>query len=147
MDSKGQMSADLIFATLLIIIIMGSLVTIIADRMETVETTEELGNARMIAENVAEAVNKVYAGGNGHSVTITLPEDINDKNYSVTVNKDGVFVTIDGMKGKAYSAAKKVSNSFSLSNTNVVMQNNQSYTITNVKDPSTEEYWIVITSA
>lgn len=146
MDTRGQLSADLIFATLLIIIIMGSLVTIIADRMETVETTEELGNARMVAENVAEAVNKVYAGGNGHSVTITLPEDINGKNYSVTVNKDGVFVTIDGKKGKAYIAAKKVSNSLGGSD-GVVMQNGQNYTITNVKDPSTEEYWIVITSA
>lgn len=140
MDSRGQLSADLIFATLLIIIIMGSLVTIIADRMETVTTTEELGNARMIAENVAEAVNKVYAGGNGHSLTITLPADINGQDYTVDVNANGVFVTINGKTGKAYTAAKRITLASP-------MVNGQNYTITNVKNKNTEEYWIVITSA
>ena len=143
MDSKGQMSAYFIFATLLVIIIMGSLVTIISDRMETVTTTEELGNARMIAENVAEAVNKVYAGGNGHSLTITLPADINDQDYTVNVNSNGVFIEINGNTGKAYIAAKRIT----VDTPDGQMHNGQNYKITNVKNPSTEEYWIEITPA
>ena len=143
MDSQGQLSADLIFATLLIIIIMGSLVTIIADRMETVTTTEELGNARMIAENVAEAVNKVYAGGNGHSLIITLPADINGQNYNVTVSQNGVLININGKTGKAYTAAKRIT----VNTGDGLMHNGQSYNLTNVKKMDTEEYEIVITSA
>ena len=62
------------------------------------------------------------------------------------LTQDGVFVTINGKTGKAYTAAKRVCNS-PFNAANVVMQNNQSYTITNVKHPTSEEYWIVITSA
>jgi uncharacterized membrane protein YraQ (UPF0718 family) len=144
MDDRGILSADFIFATLLIVIVIGSLVTIIADRMNTASQTEELGKSRMTAESVAEAINKVYSGGTGHSATINLPSNIADKNYDIKVNSTGVYILIDGMIGKAYIVPKGISNSYSLSNSNVIMQNGHNYYIKNVND-SSRHNWVVIT--
>lgn len=134
------MTAELIFATLLILVIAGSILTVINDRMDTVQITEEMGKARMQAENVAEAVNKVYAGGEGHSVTISLPQNISDQDYTISIGSDGVKIQIDGMTGKAYAAPKKVL----VDTSDNLMHSNQNYTITNVKE-SDGYHWIVIT--
>ena len=146
MDNQGVMTVDLIFATLLIIIIAGSIVTVISDRMNDVSQAEELTKARMTADNLAEAVNKVYSGGTGHSVTVKLPENITDKKYYVKVNSSGVYVIIEGMIGKAYVVPKKISNSYSLQETPVLMQGGATYEITNVNGSSGYN-WIVITGS
>lgn len=146
MDSRGVMTVDLIFATLLIIILAGSIITVISDRMDTASQTEELGKARMIAENVAEAINKVYSGGTGHLQTISLSNNITNKNYYINVNSSGVYVTIDGMTGKAYTAPQKISASYLLDETQITMHNGANYTIKSVN--SSDGYnWIVITSS
>ena len=144
MDSRGVMTVDLIFATLLIIILAGSIITVISDRMDTASQTEELGKARMMAESVAEAINQVYSSGTGHSQLISLPSNITNKNYYINVNSSGVYVTIDGMTGKAYIAPQKISTSYSLHETHIIMHNGASYIITNVNG-SDGYNWIVIT--
>ena len=146
MDNQGIMTVDLIFATLLIIIIAGSIITVISDRMNGVSQAEELTKARMTADNIAEAVNKVYSGGTGHSVNVNLPENITDKKYYVNVNSSGVYVIIDGMIGKAYVVPKKISNSYSLQETPVLMHGGATYEITNVNG-SNGYNWIVITGS
>jgi len=146
MDSRGIVTVDLIFATLLIIIVAGSIITIASGRMDTASQTEELGKARITSENIAEAVNKVYSGGTGHSATINLPDTINDKNYYITVNSSGVYVKVDGMIGKAYIAPKKISGSNSLQETQITMHNGANYTIKNVNG-SDGYSWIMITPA
>lgn len=107
---------------------------------------DELGNARMIGENVAETLNKVYAGGNGHSIYLKMPENINGKNYEVIVNSTGTYVKINGLTGKSFKTPHLISNSISLKNEAVTLQNNQAYLIKNVED-SNGHSWIVITSA
>ena len=144
MDNRGILSAELLFATLLMIILIGSIITVIADRMDTASQTEELGKARMTAESVAEAVNKVYSGGTGHSIIINLPSTIANKNYVINVNSTGVYISIDGMIGKAYIVPKDISNSYLLSNSNLILQNGNSYDIKNVNDSSGHN-WVVIT--
>lgn len=144
MDSRGVMTVDLIFATLLIIIVAGSIITIVSDRMDTVSGTEEVGKARMTAESIAEVINKVYSSGTGHSQTISLPGNITNKNYYVHVNSSGVYITIEGMIGKAHIAPNKISGSNSLQETQITMNNGASYTIKNVNG-SDGCNWIVIT--
>ena len=144
MDNQGIMTVDLIFATLLIIIVAGSIITVVSDRMDTASQTEELTKARMTADNVAEAINKVYSGGTGHSMTVNLPDNITDKNYYINVNSSGVYVTIGGMIGKAYITPKKFSDSYFLREAPITMYNGENYTIKNVNG-SDGHNWIVIT--
>ncbi len=145
MDCRGVMSAEMIFVTLLVILVIISLIPLINNRMDAASRTDELGNARMLAENVAEAINKVYAGGNGHSIYLHMPANINGKDFTVVVNSTGSYVKIDGMAGKSFTVPYKVSGSKSLKNDEIVLFNGHSYIITNVED-SNGYKWIVITS-
>ena len=95
------------------------------------------------AENVAEAINKVYSGGTGHEITVSLPQNINGKDYNIIVNSTGVYISIDGMMGKAYTVPKGISNSYSLTNSKVIMQNNKQYVLKNINDSSGSN-WVVI---
>ncbi len=144
MDSRGIMTVDLMFATLLIVILSGSIITVISDRIDATSQTEELGKARMIAESVAEAINKAYSGGNGHLETISLANNIKDKNYYINVNSSGVYVTVGGMTGKSYIVPKKFSNSNLLDEAQITLHNGANYTIKNVNS-SDGSNWIVIT--
>lgn len=145
MDDHGVITTDLIFVTIIVIVVVASIIPIIAERMGTVSETKELGTARMIAENVAEAINKVYSGGNGHMINITLPPDISDKPYHITVNSSGVFIELDGMIGKAYIVPGRISDMMPPSTREVVLYSNMNYTIQNVGDSSGYD-WVVITS-
>ncbi|MBI5680911.1 MAG: hypothetical protein HZC47_08465 [Methanobacterium sp.] len=144
MDSRGIITSDLIFASILILMVIGSILTIITERLDAVSKTEETGKARMIAENVAEIINNVYSGGNGHSANISLPANITDKNYEIKINSSGVFVLIDGMIGKAYVAPNKFSSSDLFKETSICMHNNRKYLIKNVADEDGNN-WIIIT--
>lgn len=146
MENRGVMTVDLIFATLLIIVIAGSIITVVSDRTNSVSQTEELSKARMTADNVAEAINKVYSGGTGHSANISLPENITNKEYCVNVNSSGVYVKIGGMIGQAHIIPKKVSNSYLLDESEINMQCGSTYSIKNVNG-SDGYNWIVITGS
>jgi len=72
MDSKGQISVDLLFATLVAMIIIGSFVALITGGTEKTQTAE-FGRARMIGERIAEAINTVYINGRGYTINLTMP--------------------------------------------------------------------------
>lgn len=146
MDNRGVMTIDLLFAMLLIIIVAGSIITIVSERADTASQTEELSKARMTADNVAEAINKVYSSGTGHSINVSLPDNITDKEYYIDVNSSGVYVKIGGMIGKAYITPKKISKSYHLDESKITMYNSSTYTIQNVNG-SDGYNWIVITES
>ena len=146
MDSHGAVSVDFIFATLIILIISVGIIALATERMDATKEAE-LGSARILAEYVAEAINKAYSGGNGHMVNITLPSNINNRtNYSITVNSSGVYIRIDGRTGKAYIASKRITtNPTSPTDANITMYPNNTYYIRNVRYNYTN--WIVITQS
>lgn len=135
MDRRGIITTDLIFASIIILVIVSSIISLASERIDAASSTDELGNARMTAESVAEAINKAYSGGNGHRVTLSLPANISDRSYVIRVNSSGVFVLIDGKTGKSFINPKKIST--------VSMHGNRSYIIENVKGPDRNS-WIVI---
>ena len=145
MDSYGAVTVELIFATLIILIVAGGVVAIASERTDAAKEAE-FGTARMLAENVAEAINKVYAGGSGHMTNITLPCSIGNRtNYHITVNSSGVYIRIDGKIGKAYIASKKISSDEPPTNINVTMLPGNTYTICNVY--YNYYNWIIITQS
>lgn len=142
MDKRGIISVEFILSSLIILLVIAGMVSLISGRMDAVSSTSELGRARMTAENVAEAINKVYSGGNGHSVTLTLPP-ISNKTYYINVNSTGVFILMDGMIGKSYINPKRITYSDKLIEANVWMRGNRDYLIKNKKDQYGNT-WIVI---
>lgn len=126
---RGSMSVDLTFATLVMLLMLTSLTGLIDDRMHGADDAKELGNARMIIENVAETVDSVYAGGSGHSAVITLPPSVNGKNYMVTLKSSGAFIDVGGLRGKACMVPKAIAGA----NSEFEMHPQRTYNISNVK--------------
>lgn len=143
MDSKGIITVELIFSSMVFIILIGCILSIVSERMDTVSSTDELGKARMTAENVAEAINKAYSGGNGHILTLNLPATINKKEYKLKVNSSGVFILIDGNIGKSQVNPNKFSYNDELIQSTVIMQGGHNYFIKNIKG-SDGYNWIII---
>ena len=142
-DNNGIVTAEFILASLIVLIIISSVISVIFERMETASTMDELGNARMICEKVAETINKVYSSGDGHTITLNLPSNISNQKYEIKVNSSGVYIFIEGMVGKSQINPKRITKSNKLIEANVWMHGNRSYIIKNIKSHDGIN-WIVI---
>lgn len=145
MDEQGMLSVDLLFATFILVIIIGSTAMLISDRVDTVDESQRLVEARALAENVAGAIDQVYAGGEGQAIKIKMPQMLNeDTNYRIRVNSSGVLVTTINRRGLAYVLPKKFSsNPKNLQSVTIIMYPSKEYTITNRRGANGDN-WIVI---
>ena len=84
-DNRGLASAELLFVTLIFLIMAGGLINLASSEMGITETGN-LGEVRMIGERIAEVINTAYINGNGYSINMSLP---NDFNYTVCINSSG----------------------------------------------------------
>ncbi|MBI4812850.1 MAG: hypothetical protein HY802_00210, partial [Methanobacterium sp.] len=89
MDQKGIATADLLFATLIAIVIMGSMVSTINNEMNKSQSGD-LGTIRVVGEKVAQTVNTVYTNGNGYNMNLTLTNVTNVSNYTIGVDNSEV---------------------------------------------------------
>lgn len=85
--------------------------------------TGNIGNARMMGEKIAEAVNTVYINGNGYSIYIDTPQE-EDLKLTADINSTG-YVTV--FSGGENISIKLVSRNVN----NITMVNNQRYQIKN----------------
>lgn len=88
-DEKGIASAELIFVTLIFIIIAGSFISLINNGMNKTETGD-LGKVRIVGEKIATTINTVYKNGAGYSINLDLRDDVT---YTAVVNSTG-YVTM-----------------------------------------------------
>ncbi|MEN4007266.1 MAG: hypothetical protein PQ964_07935 [Methanobacteriaceae archaeon] len=131
MDRRGIITTDLIFASFLILVIISSTISVVSERIDIASNFEMYGRARMITEYVAGAINKVYTGGNGHAVTLSLPANISGESYVIRVNSSGVYISfaIGGVRrrhGKSFISHNKIWGT-------TRMYGNRSYIIRNVR--------------
>ena len=92
MDRNGWVSFDFLMASLLILLTIPSLVSIIEERINTVNSVDEISEARVLAENLAEDIEMVYSGGRGCSIIFKLPAKVSNKHYKIKINSTGVYV-------------------------------------------------------
>jgi hypothetical protein len=139
----GNLTVDFMFSIFLLLLVLASLTSLIWERLDMVEGSQELAQSRILLENIAGTINQVYAGGEGHSIRIHMPPHINQKEYQVTVNSSGVFMKLEGRRGWALMAPEKFSRDISLKNSAVTLLPDHEYLILNLKDGSGYS-WIVI---
>lgn len=85
LDNKGQASAELLFITLIFLVIMGGTLTLINSEMNQTQTGE-LGKARALGEKMAGAINAVNVAGNGYSANFTIPVNITVPASTLIIN-------------------------------------------------------------
>ena len=74
LDNKGMATAELLFVTLIALVVIGAMLSLVSNELSQ-EQTASLGEARITGENIAQALNTVYNGGNGSTVDIRLDPD------------------------------------------------------------------------
>jgi hypothetical protein len=125
-DQKGIATADLLFATLIAIVIFASLISSVSNEMNKTQTGD-LGQARMIGERIASSINTVFINGNGYTMNTTLPNDIN---YNLNVNNSGLFVIFKGNQVKINLIPKVNISSVNMTQGQKYMIKNNNGTIT-----------------
>lgn len=88
MEENGQFSADLLFATLILLVIITSIINVVSNGMSTANDAG-FSKAQVLADDVARNINTVYNDGPGSYSTITLPSDFI---YSISIDTTGVSV-------------------------------------------------------
>lgn len=148
MDIKGTLSIDLLLATFMLLIVIGSTCELIMDRLDMVDESQELVEARTLAENVAGAIDQVYAAGDGHMIKIKMPASISkNSNYHVEVDSSGVLVDLRGRKGLAYIIPERISKDINqLQSSTITLNPDEEYKIINKMDGNGNN-WIVIYTA
>lgn len=132
LDNKGQASAELIFVTLIFLVVAGGLIQLASSGMDKADTGN-LGQARMIGEATAETINTVYTNGPGYSANITLPNFPNSTaNYKVYVYSTGNMSVIYHGNNITIKLIPTNITSFNMSSgtTHLVKNNNGTITFT-----------------
>ncbi|BDZ68436.1 hypothetical protein GCM10025860_18840 [Methanobacterium ferruginis] len=102
LDNKGIASAELLFVTLIALVIIAAMLNLVGNEMNQ-EQIGNLAESRITGETIAEAINTVYINGDGYSITIHMDPDpsftaivLSDGNFSnLTIFSSGKNVTID----------------------------------------------------
>lgn len=134
-DRSATLNLDFIISMLFMLMITGSMISIAEGRLITAQETAESVEARFLSEKVANAIEVVFSGGEGHEIMIKMPPDLSGSDYKVKVNQSGVLIMVGGRCGYSFSYMKKISN-YDMDQFEVLMLPNRTYNIRNVKDNS-----------
>ena len=88
MDNGGQLSADFLFATLILIIIVAALTNIVSSGIDAANNSD-FSKAKVLADSTSRSINSVYSNGYGQYLVFESP---NDFNYTLTIDSNGVSV-------------------------------------------------------
>jgi hypothetical protein len=132
-NEHGWASIDFIVAFMIILVTIPGIIAIVEERVDTANRVQEIAEAKVLSENIAERIEMVCSGGNGCSITYKMPPTIVNKPYIVHVNSSGVFIRFNGKMGSAFISPVKISNNPRY-DYNVLMEANKTYNISNIKN-------------
>jgi uncharacterized protein (UPF0333 family) len=138
-DNKGQASAEFIFITLIVIVIIGGLVNVIGSNQDKTQIGD-LGGANALGQKIAETINTVYINGNGYTIMMdlkTLNQAMSSTGnpFSLTAvisNSSGteiVSVTTGGSTANVNLIPTKINGTLTLNNNNVYQVKNVNGTV------------------
>ncbi len=137
-DNKGQASAEFIFITFIVIILVGGLVSLIGSNQAKTQAGD-VGGARVMGEKIAETINTVYINGNGYSINMnlsTLNQGMNSSAYPFSFT--AVISNSTGAGVVTVSTPAPISSSVNVNlipskiNGVLTLNNNNVYTVKNV---------------
>ncbi len=131
-DLRASINLDFLISMLLLLMITSSILSVAEGRFLMAEKIQKQADARLISEKVAQKIEVVYSGGEGHEIRMEMPSSLKGSYYTVKVNQTGVTVMVDGKRGYSFSYHKKISRSNNFQST-VYMYPKKTYIIRNVK--------------
>ncbi|TMS40323.1 MAG: hypothetical protein FGO69_11275 [Methanobacterium sp.] len=88
LDEKGFGSAEFIFVSLIVLLLIAGLSTLVSNEMNQTQTGD-IAQTRITGEKIAEIINTVYIKGVGYTITLPVPT-----NTTVYVDDPEGFLTI-----------------------------------------------------
>ncbi len=85
LDKKGQASAELLFISLIILVVIAAMLSLVGGELNQIQTGD-MGKARGLGEKIAATVNAVYVGGSGYRANVTIPGGITNPMTNITIN-------------------------------------------------------------
>ncbi len=83
-DNRGFFSIDALFAVTLLLMVSASFLNLYEGRKQAADLMGARLGAKMIGEELAAAINTVYANGSSFELRVDLPENIGGFSYRVT---------------------------------------------------------------
>ena len=129
MDSKGIINIELLFCTLIIILLLIINFPLIDQNLDSNMEIDDESEGRFLLNHIANSINDVNSKEYGFIKKIKLPQSINGKHYSILVNSNEVIVEFNNKKGKSSINPIKLVDSNNNTIDNVKLYNYRTYLI------------------
>lgn len=129
MDSKGIINIELLFCTLIVILLLIANFPMIEQSLNSNKEIDEISEGRFLLNHIANSINEVNSKGYGFNKIIKLAQPINGKHYSISVNNNEVIVEFDNKKGKSSINPIKLVDANNKTIDNVKLYNGRTYLI------------------
>ena len=131
MDSKGIINIELLFCTLIVILLLIVNLPMVENNLNSNIEIHENSKARSLSNHIANSINEVNSNENGFRKKIKLPESVDGKFYKVIVNERETIVEFNDKKGKSAINPIKFVDSSNRSIENIELYNGRTYLIDN----------------
>ena len=129
MDSKGIINIELLFCTLiLILLLIVNLPMIEKDLSSNIEIHEN-SEGRFLATHIADSINEVNSNEYGFRKKIKLPESIEGNFYKIIVTERETIVEFNNKKGKSVINPIKLIDTSNKSIERIELYNGRTYLI------------------
>ena len=140
MDSKGIVNIELLFCTLIVILLLIVNLPMIENGLNSNIEIHENSKGRILANHIADSINEVNSNEYGFGKKIKLPESIDGNFYRILVNERETIVEFNDKKGKSTINPIKLVDSSNKTLENIELYNGRTYLIekTLVNDNKTD---------
>lgn len=135
----GVLTTDFLVSFLCLSFVILYLMNMASYRIDYANEEKILTDLRVLMDELAGKVNRVLAGGPGHEVIFTAPNNIQGSSYQLWVNSSGVYGMVNGRYGMSPIYPCMVVDSNGNPRT-IILRPGLTYKIRNLK----RDHWTII---
>ena len=129
MDSKGIINIELLFCTLILILLLIVNLPMIEKGLNSDIEIHENSEGRFLATHIADSINEVNSNEYGFRKKIKLPESIEGNFYKIIVTERETIVEFNNKKGKSVINPIKLIDTSNKSIERIELYNGRTYLI------------------
>ena len=129
MDSKGIINIELLFCTLILILLLIVNLPMIEKGLSSDIEIHENSEGRFLANHIADSINEVNSNEYGFRKKIKLPESIEGNFYKIIVTERETIVEFNNKKGKTVINPIKLIDTSNKSIERIELYNGRTYLI------------------
>lgn len=124
---KGQSAIEFLIYISITLLILTILTGSISNKNQETQEFQEIKNAEKVADLISKELETAMIAGNGYSRNVTVPNNINGREYNVSQFNNNIIIELVG-KNTTYSSPTKFSGQITINSeiaTTYRIQNNQ----------------------